>query len=69
MGAYKLLAFLELLWLLVKTFSLMLFIIWVARVNSRSRVDQITDFSWKVLSPFSLVALIGASIWAGWRVF
>ncbi len=63
------LGFLELIWLLLKTFALMLLVIWIARVNSRSRVDQITDFSWKVLSPFSLVALIGASLWAGWRAF
>lgn len=61
------LAFFELLWLLLKTFSLMLLIVWVARVNTRSRVDQITDFAWKVLSPFSLIALVGASLWAGWR--
>lgn len=68
-GAYRFLALIELLWLLMKTFALMLLITWVARVNPRSRVDQITDFAWKVLSPFSLVALVGASIWAGWRAF
>ena len=68
MEALKTLAVFELIWLLSKTFALMLFILWVARVNPRSRVDQITDFSWKVLSPFSLVALMGASLWASWRV-
>ncbi|MEO5969546.1 MAG: complex I subunit 1 family protein [Bdellovibrionia bacterium] len=67
--SYKLLAIIELVLLLFKTLSLMLLITWVARVNSRSRVDQITDFTWKVLSPFSLVALVGASICAGWRAF
>jgi NADH-quinone oxidoreductase subunit H len=67
--AYRFLAFIELLWLLFKTFILMLLIVWVARVNPRSRVDQIMDFSWKVLSPFSLLALVGASFWAGWRAF
>lgn len=67
--AYRLLAFLELIWLLFKTFILMLSIVWVARANPRCRVDQITDFAWKVLSPFSLAALVGASIWAGWRIF
>ena len=65
-GAIKILGFLELIWLLSKTFFLMLMIVWIARVNPRGRVDQITDFAWKVLSPFSLVALVGASIWAGW---
>lgn len=68
-GALKIVGILELCWLLAKTFFLMLLIIWVARVNPRSRVDQITDFTWKVLSPFSLAALIGASVWAGWRAF
>ena len=68
-SAFRLLAILELIWLLAKTFFLMLLVVWVSRVNSRSRVDQITDFAWKVLSPFALVALVGASIWAGWRSF
>jgi NADH-quinone oxidoreductase subunit H len=68
-GAIQLLSFLELCWLLAKTFALMMFIVWIARVNSRSRVDQITDFAWKVLSPFSLAALVGAGIWAGWKAF
>ena len=65
--SYGLIQFLELLLLLIKTFLLMLVVVWVARVNPRARVDQITDFAWKVLSPFSLAALIGASLWAGWR--
>lgn len=69
MDAYRVLAFIELAWLLLKTFLLMLLIVWVARVNPKSRVDQITDFSWRVLSPFSLVALVGASLWMGWRLF
>jgi NADH-quinone oxidoreductase subunit H len=65
--SFILLSFLELVCLLSKTFLLMLLVIWVSRVNTRARVDQITIFAWKVLSPFSLVALIGASLWAGWR--
>jgi NADH-quinone oxidoreductase subunit H len=67
--AFRILALIELLWLLLKTFVLMMMIVWIARVNPRSRVDQITDFAWKVLSPFSLAALVGAAIWAGWRAF
>ncbi|HUP56099.1 MAG TPA: complex I subunit 1 family protein [Bdellovibrionota bacterium] len=59
--------FLELSWLLGKTILLMVLILWVARVNPRSRVDQITDFTWKVLSPFSLLALIGTALWTTWR--
>ena len=67
--ADRVLSFIELVWLLIKTFILMLLIVWVSRVNPKSRVDQTTDLSWKVLSPFSLVALVGASLWAGWRAF
>ncbi|MBI2711501.1 MAG: NADH-quinone oxidoreductase subunit H [Bdellovibrio sp.] len=66
--AVRVLSFLELSWLMAKTFLLMLFMIWVARVNPRSRVDQITDFAWKVLSPFSLFALVGTSLWVGWGI-
>lgn len=58
---------LELAVLLVKVYVLMLLVVWVARVNTRTRVDQVTDFSWKVLSPFAFFALMGASIWASWR--
>lgn len=65
-SSWKVLMAAELSWLLVKTFALMLAILWVARVQPRSRVDQITDFSWKVLSPFSLVALVGAALCVGW---
>jgi NADH-quinone oxidoreductase subunit H len=64
---FRLLSCLELTWLLGKTFIVMLLIIWIARVNPRSRVDQITSLAWKVLSPFSLIALVGASLWIGWR--
>lgn len=58
---------LELLVLLMKTTALMILLSWVARVSPRGRVDQTTDFAWKVLSPFSLIALVGAGLWAGWR--
>ena len=68
-GAIRLLGVFELLLLMFKTFLLMLLVVWVARVNPRSRVDQITDFAWKVLSPFALFALVGTSLWVGWGVF
>jgi NADH-quinone oxidoreductase subunit H len=66
-GILTILSLIELLWLLLKTFFLMMLVVWVARANPRSRVDQITDFAWKVLSPFALTALVGAAIWTGWR--
>ncbi len=53
----------ELTWLLLKTYVLMLFILWIARANPRARVDQITDFSWGVLGPLALVALVGTAFW------
>ncbi len=54
---------LELGVLLVKTLFLMTVILWIAKVTPRPRVDQITDLSWKVLSPFALFALIGLAFW------
>ncbi len=65
-GHLELLQVLELVWLLAKTFVLMLLVSGVARVSPRGRVDQVTDFSWKVLSPVSLFALIGSCLWALW---
>lgn len=66
-GNFGAIQLLELAFLMIKTFFLMLVVVWVARVSPRARVDQVTDFAWKVLSPFSLAALIGAGFWAGWR--
>lgn len=66
-GRHALLEAIELAWLLAKTFTLMTVVVLVSRVNPRGRVDQTTDFAWKVLSPFALVALIGSGIWVGWR--
>jgi NADH-quinone oxidoreductase subunit H len=65
--SWELLQFLEALALLTKTFLLMLVVVWVSRVNPRARVDQLTDFAWTVLSPAALAALVGATLWAGWR--
>lgn len=66
-GHFHLLHGAELVWLLMKTYALMLVVIILARLNPRGRVDQITDFAWKVLSPFALFALVGAAFWASWR--
>jgi NADH-quinone oxidoreductase subunit H len=64
--AWVALAALELIVLLAKVFSLMLLVVWLNRANPRSRVDHTTDFAWKVLGPFALVALTGSAIWATW---
>lgn len=52
--------------LLAKTFGLMIVVSILSRVTPRVRSDQITDLSWKVLSPLSLAALAGSAIWAVW---
>ena len=57
---------LETLTLLLKCFTLMLIVSGVTRVNPRTRADQITGFSWKVLSPVALFALIGSALWRMW---
>ncbi|MDR3607473.1 MAG: NADH-quinone oxidoreductase subunit H [Oligoflexia bacterium] len=61
------LAVIELVCVLVKAYALMMGVVWLSRVVPHGRVDQITNFAWRVLSPFSLAALMGAAIWAGWR--
>lgn len=66
-GNFGALQGLEIGWLLAKTLGLMLLISGIARVTPRARIDQITDFSWKVLSPFALLALLGSALWAGWE--
>ncbi len=53
----------ELSWLLFKTLILMLLIHWISIALPRSRVDQVTDFAWKVLSPLALFSLIASSLW------
>ena len=67
-GRITLLHILELSLLMLKSLGLILIVIWGARVNPRTRVDQITDFAWTVLSPFALFALIGACLIVGWGV-
>jgi NADH:ubiquinone oxidoreductase subunit H len=57
----------EAVWLLGKVAVVMLLVDWLMHANPRSRVDQVTDFSWKILSPASLIALVGCVIWETWR--
>lgn len=54
---------LELGLLLTKSLFLMTLILWMSKVIPRPRVDQITDLSWKVLSPFGLLSLIALAFW------
>jgi NADH-quinone oxidoreductase subunit H len=54
---------LEMLVILSKSLLLMVFVNLIMKVNPRGRVDQITDFSWRVLSPAALFAAMGSAIW------
>ncbi|MBI4924790.1 MAG: NADH-quinone oxidoreductase subunit H [Bdellovibrio sp.] len=53
---------LEVFILLTKTFFLMIVILVLSAVTPRLRTDQVTDFSWKVLSPLALFCLIGSAV-------
>jgi NADH-quinone oxidoreductase subunit H len=54
---------LELSVVLGKSFCLMIAVNLITKVNPRGRVDQITDFSWRVLSPAALFAAMGSAVW------
>ena len=56
---------LELAVVSTKSLALMIFAFGLGRVIPALRADQVTDFTWKVLGPLSLVALIGTALWAG----
>ena len=58
----------ELAVLLVKAYFLMFVISWMNKSNPQGRVDQVTDFSWRILSPLALLALAGSGLWAGMKV-
>lgn len=54
---------LEMSVVLFKTMILMLVIGAIGTANPRIRVDQITDFNWRVLGPLSILALVGGTVW------
>lgn len=62
-GRYVLRLILESGVILLKTMFLMLLIGAIGTANPRIRVDQITDFNWRVLGPLSILALVGGTIW------
>jgi NADH:ubiquinone oxidoreductase subunit H len=62
-GATRVIVWLEMSVTLIKTFLLMLSVSLVGTVTPRLRSDQITDLSWKILGPLSLLALAGAALW------
>ena len=46
------------LWFFVKVWALMFVVIWIRATYPRFRVDQLMEFSWKVLIPISLVNIL-----------
>ncbi len=60
------LSFLEAILVIVKAFVLMVFLFWQSRVSPRLRVDHVTNFSWRVLVPLSLLSLLGQTLWGMW---
>ena len=45
------------LWFLVKTYALIIIIMWIRWTVPRLRIDQIMSFAWKLLVPASLLAV------------
>jgi len=46
------------LWFLLKVYALMFFLVWIRWTYPRTRFDQLMNFCWKYLIPFSLVNLL-----------
>lgn len=60
------------LWIIIKTYAVILVFFWIKWTFPRIRMDQLMSFSWKALVPISLanILLTGAGIyfcqWMGW---
>lgn len=52
-----------LLWFLAKAYGLLVVMIWMRWTFPRTRFDQLLNFCWKVLIPFSLVNLAVTALW------
>lgn len=50
-------------WLLLKTYAIVLVVMWVRWTFPRLRSDQLMGFAWKVLIPFALVNLLGTLLY------
>jgi NADH-quinone oxidoreductase subunit H len=50
------------IWFMLKVYALLLFMIWVRWTFPRIRFDQLLNFCWKYLIPFSLVNLLVTAV-------
>lgn len=59
---------LSLLWFLVKTYLVVLFIFWLRGTYPRLRIDQLMSFGWKLLVPLSFLNIVitGIYLYYGW---
>ena len=55
-----------LVWMALKTLSVVFVMIWIRGTWPRFRIDQLMGFAWKVLIPMALVNLVGAAAWIVW---
>ncbi len=51
------------LWLLIKSYALILVMMWFRGTLPRFRVDQLMGFAWKFLLPLALLNIFAAGVW------
>lgn len=54
-------------YLLAKTYFFFFVMVWIRGAFPRLRVDQLMDFGWKFLIPWTLVNVFSAAIWVGFN--
>lgn len=59
----------ESVWTLMKASVVMLLMRVIARTTARLRIDHITSYCWRILTPLSFLALAGATLWTMGREF
>ena len=52
----------NLIWFLIKTFSLVFVFVWMRGTLPRARIDQLMGFAWKWLLPASLLNIFATAL-------
>ncbi|MEK7690589.1 MAG: NADH-quinone oxidoreductase subunit H, partial [Bdellovibrionota bacterium] len=65
MGAGRTRLIAETVVLVAKTVFISGILFWAARANPKTKIDQIADLIWKVLTPGAVIALVGTTFWVG----